>query len=100
MSYLSDDAQLIRRMLPPEARPPEDAGDLFLIYAVLLRAKGDQVTAADVHDAWAAWTEARNPDHAALLPFDALSPGTQRQDLPYVHAIHAAALVRSGPARR
>ncbi|MFJ5800992.1 DUF7701 domain-containing protein [Streptomyces decoyicus] len=91
MTYLRDDARLIRSHLPPHARPPQDAETLFLLYAVLMRAKGEHVTEADVHDAWAAWTEMRNPDHAALVPFDALDEATQRQDLPYAEAIRAAA---------
>ncbi|MEJ8651906.1 hypothetical protein WKI65_28425 [Streptomyces sp. MS1.AVA.3] len=91
MTYLRDDARLIRSHLPPHARPPQDAEALFLLYAVLMRAKGEHVTEADVHDAWAAWTEMRNPDHAALVPFDALDEATQRQDVPYVEAIRAAA---------
>ncbi|MFF4506282.1 hypothetical protein [Streptomyces sp. NPDC001401] len=95
MSYLRADAGLIRELLPPEARPPSEADDLFLLYAVLMRAKGEQVTVADVHDAWAAWTEPRNPDHAALVPFDELSPAVQREDEPYVQAIQAAARVRA-----
>ncbi|NUR04169.1 MAG: hypothetical protein HOY79_48990 [Streptomyces sp.] len=95
MSYLRADAGLIRELLPSEARPPSYADDLFLLYAVLLRAKGEQVTAADVHDAWAAWAEARDPDHAALVPFDELSPAIQREDEPYVQAIQAAARVRA-----
>ena len=95
MSYLGADAALIRELLPPEARPPSDADDLFLLYAVLMRAKGEQVTAADVHDAWAAWTEPRNPAHAALVPFDELTPAVQREDEPYVQAIQAAARTRA-----
>ena len=91
MSYLRDDARLIRSHLPPHARPPHDVEGLFLLYAVLMRAKGEHVTDVDVHDAWAAWTEMRNPDHAALVPFEALDEATQRQDLPYVEAIRAAA---------
>ncbi|WP_327706296.1 hypothetical protein [Streptomyces decoyicus] len=91
MTYLRDDARLIRSHLPPHARPPQDAEALFLLYAVLMRAKGEHVTEADVHDAWAAWTEMRNPDHAALVPFEALDEATQRQDLPYAEAIRAAA---------
>ncbi|WP_244417373.1 DUF7701 domain-containing protein [Streptomyces hygroscopicus] len=70
---------------------------LFLLYAVLMRAKGEHVTDVDVHDAWAAWTEMRNPDHAALVPFEALDEATQRQDLPYVEAIRAAAGERGVP---
>lgn len=95
MSYLTEDAALVRALLPREARPPEDADGLFLFYAVLLRAKGEAVTVADVHDAWAAWMEVRDPGHAALVPFDALGPATQREDLPYVRAIQAAARARA-----
>src|ERR1700761_5582929 len=68
MSYLTEAAQLIWENLPTDAQPPTDADDLFLLYAVLLRSKGEQVTAADVHDAWAAWMELRNPGHAAIVP--------------------------------
>ncbi|MFI9724500.1 hypothetical protein ACIHFE_33545 [Streptomyces sp. NPDC052396] len=95
MSYLRDDARLIQSHLPPQAQPPEDADALFLIYAVLMRAKGVQVTEVDVHDAWAAWMEARNPEHPALVPFESLDEATQRADLPYVQAIHAAARDRA-----
>jgi hypothetical protein len=93
MSYLIEVAQLIRANLPSDARPPEDSDSLFLLYAVLLRSKGDQVTAADVHDAWAAWMELRNPDHASIVPFAELPVATQDMDLPYLRAIHAAAKV-------
>lgn len=95
MSYLRADAGLIRELLPPQARPPSDADGLFLLYAVLMRAKGELVTAADVHDAWAAWMENRDPGHAAIVPFDELSRTTQREDEPYVQAIQAAARVRA-----
>ena len=95
MSYLRADAALIRELLPPQARPPAEADGLFLLYAVLMRAKGEQVTAADVHDAWAAWMDNRDPGHTALVPFDELSLATQREDEPYVQAIQAAARVRA-----
>jgi hypothetical protein len=90
VTYLSDDAALIRGSLPPEARPPSEADALFLMYAVLMRAKGEQVTASDVHDAWAAWQQSLDPDHPALVPFRELSPAVQEEDTPYVEAIHAA----------
>jgi hypothetical protein len=89
-SYLSRDARLIRTMLS-NATPPEDADSLFLIYAVLLRAKGAGVTASDVHDAWAAWIEPRDPHHLALQPYDQLAPAARQEDEPYVKAIRAAA---------
>jgi hypothetical protein len=91
MTYLQDDARLIRSHLPAHARPPEDADALFLMYAVLMRAKGMHVTEADVHDAWAAWMETKNRQHPALVPFELLDKPTQSQDLPYVRAIHSAA---------
>lgn len=91
MTYLRDDVRLIRSHLPSHARPPENADDLFLMYAVLMRAKGEQVTEADVHNAWAAWMEPRDPRHPALVPFESLDEDTQSQDLPYVQAIHSAA---------
>lgn len=93
--YLAEDAALIRSLLAPGARPPEDAEALFLGYAVLMRAKGLACTAADVHDAWSAWQLARDPRHKALVPFGDLPPAVQKEDLPYLDAIHAAARVRS-----
>jgi hypothetical protein len=91
MTYLHDDAQLIRSHLPSHAHPPQDADTLFLIYAVLMRAKGVHVTDVDVHDAWVAWMQTRNPQHPALIPFELLDKPTQSQDLPYVQAIRSAA---------
>jgi hypothetical protein len=93
--YLTQDAALIRSLLPPDAKPPEDDEALFLGYAVLMRAKGVDCTAADVHDTWAAWMLGRDPQHRALMPFGDLPPDVQQQDLPYLHAVHAAARVRA-----
>ncbi|MEV4454554.1 hypothetical protein [Microbispora sp. NPDC049633] len=95
MSYLSDDAALIRRYLDRTAQPPPESDGLFLLYAVLMRAKGEQVTASDVHDAWTAWTLTRDPGHPALLPFVELSPEIRALDLPYMRAIHSAARQRA-----
>jgi hypothetical protein len=95
--YLAEDAQLIRKLLPHEvASQSDDADALFLGYAVLMRVKGLNCTASDVHDAWAAWMLGRDPDHPALVPFDNLPPNIQRRDLPFVYAIHAAVRVRAG----
>jgi hypothetical protein len=95
MSYITDAAALIRENLPADARPPQGSDSLFLLYAVLLRSKGEQVTAADVHDAWAAWMELQNPLHPAIAPFDELPAPKQEMDLPYVRAIHAAAVIQA-----
>lgn len=94
-TYLAKDAGLIRRLLPPEARPPGDDEALFLGYAVLMRAKGLTATAEDVHDTWSAWMLGRGIAHQAIVPFGALSADSQALDLPYLHAIHAAAAQRA-----
>lgn len=94
-AYLTEDARLIRSLLPPTAHPPGDDDALFLGYAVLMRAKGLEVTAEDVHDTWSAWMLARNPSHPAAVPFDELQVDAQAIDLPYVEAIHAAAKQRN-----
>lgn len=99
-TYLTEDAQLIRSMLPPTAQPPGDDDALFLGYAVLMRAKGLEVTAADVHDTWAAWMLARNPNHQAIVPFEELPAGAQAMDVPYAQAIHAAAKQRTAEGAR
>ena len=97
MSYLAQDAALIRAELPPQERLPATCDALFLLYAVLMRAKGEAVTAADVHDAWAAWTVSTRGEHQCLVPFESLDPDVQARDLPYVEAIRRAARRRTGP---
>lgn len=94
MSYLDADASLIRNHLPPEAALPDDAAGLFVLYAVLMRAKGVKVSSEDVHDAWSAWMSTRDPDHPALVPFADLPPAKQAADEPYATAIRAAAIQR------
>ncbi len=84
--YLVAVAEAIRAELPPEHRGGEDG--LFLLYALLARTKGPATTAADVHDAWAAWQAIRDEDHPARVPFEALSAEVQGRDLPFLHAIH------------
>lgn len=91
MSYLSDDAMKVRAAVPDGTDVPDDADDLFLLYALLLNVKGDQVTAGDVHDAWTAWMELRGQDHASMKPFSELSAAVQVEDEPFATAIRVAA---------
>ncbi|UFQ18357.1 MULTISPECIES: DUF7701 domain-containing protein [Streptomyces] len=91
MTYLDPLADLIRSCLPPDATPPEDSDALFRLYAVLLRAKGEQVRDEDVHDAWSAWMQTIDSGHDALVPFEELTPQTRAADAPYAEAIRAAA---------
>ncbi|WP_456298891.1 DUF7701 domain-containing protein [Amycolatopsis mongoliensis] len=90
-NYLAELAVRIRAALSADARPPSDSDDLFVLYAVLLRAKGVETTLSDVHDAWAAWMSRKDEGHNALVPFSDLDEVTKRQDLPYVAAIRAVA---------
>lgn len=91
MTYLDPLADLIRSCLPPDARPAAKSDDLFRLYAVLLRVKGDQVCDEDVHDAWSAWMQTVDSSHEALVPFADLSPQTRAADAPYAEAIRQAA---------
>lgn len=94
-SYLAEDADLIRAELPAGTKPPAQSEGLFILYAVLMRAKGEAVTPADVHDAWTAWILSTRGEHKSLVPFESLDPDVQEEDLPYVEAIHRAARHRA-----
>ncbi|MFE6411126.1 hypothetical protein ACFVOR_29830 [Streptomyces sp. NPDC057837] len=91
MTYLDPLADLIRSCLPSGAAPPADSDDLFRLYAVLLRVKGEQVCDEDVHDAWSAWMQTIDSSHDALVPFGELPLETRAADAPYTEAIRAAA---------
>ncbi|MEI5676416.1 MULTISPECIES: DUF7701 domain-containing protein [unclassified Nocardioides] len=91
MSYLADDAMRVRASVPDGTEVPDDADDLFLLYAVLMNVKGDQVTAGDVHDAWTAWMELNGQDHESMRPFSELARDVQAEDEPFVTAIRVAA---------
>lgn len=94
MTYLDEDAQLVRASLPAGTEPPPDTEELFLLYALLMRVQGEGVHLEDVHDAWSVWMRAKDPAHPALLPFDQLPAAKQREDQPYVDAIREAARQR------
>jgi hypothetical protein len=92
MNYLEKLAQDIKAAVPSDAVPNGDNTDLFVLYASLLLAKGSSVTAADVHNAWAAWMTARGQgDHQSVVPFEQLSPEVQQEDSPFLTAIRQVA---------
>ncbi|RIR29878.1 hypothetical protein D2E28_06440 [Mycobacteroides abscessus] len=95
MSYLDADAELIRSCLPTGTGVPGDADDLFILYAVLMRAKGEATQASDVHDAWSAWMSRTEPDHESVRPYDQLAPSVQKEDAPFLIAIRGAARARA-----
>src|SRR5688572_22285767 len=90
-SYLDKIAAEIRRTADPDAALSDEDLPLYRIYAVLLLAKGQDVTAEDVHNAWAAWASEHEPESRDLLPFKELSLRVQRKDLLYADAIHQVA---------
>lgn len=91
MSYLDELATEIERQVPADLLPGGDTRSLFRLYALLALAKGRAVDAADVHNAWAAWMQERNPHHRSIKPFEALDADTQAADEPFVEAIRAVA---------
>lgn len=92
MSYLDNVARAIQQQLDPEQLPAGDTALLFRLYAVLLLAKGTDVTEEDVHNAWAAWMLSTDPSHESIKPFAELSRSVQASDRPFTAAIRKAAL--------
>lgn len=91
MTYLHDLANEIRSEVPDDVQPDGDTTDLFVLYAVLLLAKGELVSCEDVHNAWAAWKMIRGEEHESVRPFADLSAATQDEDSPFVLAIRRVA---------
>ena len=87
MTYLERLAQQIRHSAGGDDLPDGDTSRLFLIYAVLLLAKGEAVTREDVHNAWVAWMIGKDEQHESIVPFATLPPDIQAEDSPFVRAI-------------
>lgn len=99
--YLDDIATVIRTRIPEDRIPKGDADNLFRMYAVLARAKGESVTQSDVHDVWSAWMSEQNGNHDALVEYEKLSEEVQREDAIFATAIrHAAASLKSSAPSR
>jgi hypothetical protein len=95
MSFIADLADEVRAEVPADLLPNRDSELLFLLYAVLLLAKGDEVTREDVHNAWSAWMAYLGESHESLVPFEALPEGTRAEDEPFVDAIRRVARRRA-----
>jgi hypothetical protein len=89
-NYIEQLARMIYDEVEPSKLPNEETASLFRLYAVLALAKGAAVTREDVHNAWAAWMSAKDPDHESIRPYSELTANVQVQDQPYVVAIHTA----------
>src|SRR4051794_6012024 len=88
MTYIDPLAERIKFLASESAALPDDTRLLFQIYALLARAKGMQVTARDVHDAWVVWMDSKGEQHPSMVPFDELNSEVQKEDQPFVDAIH------------
>ncbi len=93
MSYLEELADEIRSAVPRDVLPSEDTKDLFVLYAVLLLAKGEKVSGEDVHNAWVAWKITRGEHRDSMVPFAELPLDTQAEDAPFVVAIRQIARI-------
>lgn len=62
-----------KRHVPDDRVSDGDTRQLFMIYAVLARAKGQAVTADDVHDAMTL----RESDHGSLVEYERLDEPTK-----------------------
>ena len=98
MSYLDELASAVKGAVPEGVEIPDDAHELFVLYAVLVRTCGEHTTARDVHDAWSAWMGAKDPSHESLVPFEELPPDVQSEDAPFVRAIRTVASRTKGPS--
>jgi len=90
MNYIDRLAQSIQSRVPEDALPEGDLASLFRLYALLALSTGDEVTARNVHDAWAVWMTGEDPDHPSIQPFDQLSSEKREEDQVFVDAIRSA----------
>jgi hypothetical protein len=68
-------------------RFPGEPPELLAHYAHLVMTTGVSTDQQDVHDAWAAYTATRQPEHEGLVPFDDLDPPAQERATRYAMAI-------------
>lgn len=90
--YLDEIAERIRSHIPSDRMPDDNVEELLRLYAVLLRAKGNEVTNSDIHDAWAAWMSTRGEPHESLVTYEDLPPEVRDQDGVFASAVRKTAL--------
>lgn len=90
-NYVESIARAILQEVPASVLPEGDVDLLFLFYAVLALARGDDTTAKEVHHAWIAWMTAIGQEHASMVSFEDLPGSVKEEDEPFVRAIRAVA---------
>ncbi len=96
MSYIDELAVAIRAKVNPAILPRLDVARLLRICAALALAKGEAVTAKDIHDAWRPGS-ATGSRTASTRPFEDLSPDVQRSNERFVEAIRQVVRERVTP---
>jgi hypothetical protein len=91
MTYLDTLAEEIRGAVAEDVLPDQDTSSLFRTYAVLMLAKGEEVTREDVHNAWVAWMLDKGERHESLVPYAKLPAETQAEDSPFMVAVRTVA---------
>lgn len=89
--YLDELAAKIRAHIPEDRLPDGDSDNLLRMYAVLLRAKGPDVTRSDIHDAWSAWMAERDTLHPSLVEYAKLPEDVREEDRVFATAVRRAA---------
>jgi hypothetical protein len=89
--YLDDLGKAIRSHVPSDRIAADASDQLFQLYAVLARAKGEGVSCSDVHDVWAAWISKVQPDHPSLVEYEKLADSVKEQDEVFALAIRRVA---------
>jgi hypothetical protein len=90
-NYIDTVAADVRASIPRDRLPADghDLAALFRLYALVARIKGEQATAADVHDAWSVWMLNRGEAHEAIRPYEDLDD--PRGGQPVIAAVRSAA---------
>jgi hypothetical protein len=90
---VADENYVERARRELEARYPRAAANTRLgdLYLLLVLTRGESVTLADVHDAWAVEQSRRRPDHWSIKPFEELDPDVAGKDQKYVTLIREVA---------
>ena len=90
MNYIDMIARMVYQLSSsPDSIMEQHEWPLYRIYAVLALAKGEETTAVDVHNAWAAWATEHRAFSKNIIPFHDLHPEIRAMDDEYVEAIHA-----------
>lgn len=87
VTYVQQARAALRRAYPTAAQDQVKES----LYLLLVLVKGQDVTAEDVHNAWAVWRSLADPTHQHLVPFDQLSAEVRELDLVYTQRVAAAA---------